>query len=122
MNILFEHTQLLNNTLEIARILMMAEDTSQQAADGQQEHFFVTKASQQNKAPAHRKFSYTGTRDLTDVQKIQELDIVAEDGTIRGMRNRVRAGQAHFDNPVARAKVSCQSKYMQSTIKDFCIG
>lgn len=82
----------------------MAADSSSQA---EQQQFYVTKASQQSKEPKDRKLSYTGTRDLTDLQKIQELDIVDEDGSIRGIRNRVRAGQAHFDNPTAITKVGC---------------
>ena len=45
-------------------------------------------------------------RDLTDLEKIKEMDIVGPDGTIRGIKNRVRAGLATYENHGALVKVS----------------
>ena len=59
--------------------------------------YFVTKESQEPVMSA-RKESYAGLRDLTDTEKIEEKDIVASDGSIRGVKNRVRAGLANFEN------------------------
>lgn len=71
---------------------------------GQGEHFFVTRESQTslNRAEA----SYAGLRDLTDLEKISELDIVGPRGTLRGIKNRVRAGLATFENRGTLVKVS----------------
>lgn len=52
-----------------------------------------------------QKLSYVGMRNLTDVDQIEERDIVSARGTIRGKRNRVRAGLANFENPKALEKV-----------------
>ncbi len=67
--------------------------------------FYITRESQENLSEPTRKWSYAGHRDLSDLNKIQELDIVAPDGSIRGIKNRVRAGLANFENPVAIEKV-----------------
>jgi len=67
--------------------------------------FYVTKESQEGVSEASRKPSYAGTRDLSDLGKIQEQDIVAPDGTVLGVKNRVRAGLAHFENKEALEKV-----------------
>jgi len=73
------------------------------SADNDQE-FFVTKESQEK--PSKHKTSYAGLRDLTDIEKLQELDIVGPQGTIRGIKNRVRAGLATFENRGGVVKVS----------------
>lgn len=74
-------------------------------------HFFVTRDSQDinKKKPESRKLSYVGMRNLSDLEKIDEQDIVSSRGTIRGMKNRVRAGLANFENPKALEKVSVGS-------------
>ena len=69
------------------------------------ERFYVTKESQEAVSDTSRKYSYAGTRDLSDLGKIQEQDIVAPDGTVLGVKNRVRAGLAHFENKEALEKV-----------------
>ena len=76
------------------------------AAAGQQ--FYVTRDSQNisSKKTESRKLSYVGMRNLTDLEKIDERDIVSTRGTIRGIKNRVRAGLANFENPNALEKVS----------------
>jgi len=66
--------------------------------------FYVTRESQQSKSSA-RKNSYVGIRDLSDLEKIEEKDILSHRGTIRGIKNRVRAGLANFENPAALRKV-----------------
>jgi hypothetical protein len=66
---------------------------------------YVTKQSQEPEKTA-RKESYAGLRDLTDTCKIEEKDIVAADGSIRGVKNRVRAGLANFENREALQLVS----------------
>ena len=67
--------------------------------------YYITKESQENITEASRKYSYTGLRDLTDLDKVQEKDIVDADGTVRGVENRVRAGLANFENKEALEKV-----------------
>lgn len=67
--------------------------------------YYVSKESMENLAMT-KKSSYVGLRDLSDVDKIQEKDIVASDGSIRGVRNRVRAGLANFENREALEKAS----------------
>lgn len=67
--------------------------------------FYVTRDSQKSKTPKERKQSYIGMRNLSDLEKITEEDIIGPKGTIRGIKNRVRAGLANFDNPVALRKV-----------------
>ena len=67
--------------------------------------YYVTKESRENVTEASRKESYAGMRDLTDLEKIQEEDIVGADGSIRGVKNRVRAGMANFQNREALEKV-----------------
>lgn len=69
------------------------------------QHFYVTRESQRSKAPSSRKESYVGIRDLTDLDKIKETDIISHRGTIRGIKNRVRAGLANFENPAALRNV-----------------
>ena len=68
--------------------------------------FYVTRESQEV-APEvqERKLSYVGLRNLTDLEKIEERDIVGPDGTVMGVQNRVRAGVASFNNPTALRKV-----------------
>jgi len=73
------------------------------------QHFYVTRESQRSKAPSSRKESYVGIRDLTDLDKIKETDIISHRGTIRGIKNRVRAGLANFENPAALQNVSIVS-------------
>lgn len=67
--------------------------------------YYVTKESQEPVSSA-RKESYAGMRDLTDTEKIEEKDIVAPDGSIRGVKNRVRAGLANFEDREALQLVS----------------
>ena len=70
--------------------------------------FYVTRESQ-NAGFVHEldsaKLSYVGMRNLSDMQLIDEQDIVSARGTIRGKKNRVRAGLANFENPKALEKV-----------------
>ena len=76
-------------------------------AEGESEQeFFVTRESQESLGS--RKTSYAGLRDLSDLEKIKELDIVGPHGTIRGIKNRVRAGLATFENRGALVKVSVE--------------
>ncbi len=70
------------------------------------ERFFVTRESQEVSVRSSRKDSYAGLRDLSDLEKIKELDIVGPDGTIRGIKNRVRAGLATYENHGALVKVN----------------
>lgn len=69
------------------------------------ERYFVTRESQENLTELTRKYSYAGLRDLSELDKIQEQDIVGSDGSIRGVRNRVRAGLANFEDKAALEKV-----------------
>ena len=68
--------------------------------------FYVTKDSQKGLQEKSKKHSYAGLRDLRQVGSIQEEDIVGEGGELLGMKNRVRAGLAHFENPDAIMRVS----------------
>lgn len=73
------------------------DSSSPEELDGAR--YYVTKESQEPDAESStRKESYAGMRDLTDTEKIEEKDIVASDGSIRGVKNRVRAGLANFEN------------------------
>ena len=71
------------------------------------QHFFVTRDSQNadKKKSDSLKLSYVGMRNLADVDRIDEQDILSASGTIRGRKNRVRAGLANFENPKALEKV-----------------
>ena len=70
------------------------------------QRFYVTKESQEDQSEPNRKYSYVGMRDLTELDKIEEQDIVAPDGSVLGVKNRVRAGLAHFENADALEKAS----------------
>lgn len=85
-----------------------SEDSQYYEHDDQfeEEKFYVTRESQENLSEPTRKYSYAGMRDLSELDKIQEEDIVASDGSIRGIKNRVRAGLANFENPDALQKAS----------------
>ena len=84
--------------------------TSISTTVGKQKHrnFYVTRESQNVRAQASdsAKLSYVGMRNLTDLDHIDEQDIVSARGTIRGRKNRVRAGLANFENPKALEKVN----------------
>ena len=84
----------------------MASEDGNQDRKTSEERFFVTRESQQSQASDSRKLSYVGMRDLSDITSIQELDIMGPDGGIRGIKNRVRAGLANFENPRALENVS----------------
>ena len=64
--------------------------------------FYVTRESQED---LNEPSNSVGLLDLSMRNKIQELDIVAKDGSVMGIRNRVRAESAHFENPEAVNKV-----------------
>ncbi len=81
-----------------------SEHSSEDELKESTDHFYVTKESQETQPD--RKCSYVGMRDLSDLDKIQEQDIVAPDGTVLGVRNRVRAGTAHFEDREALEKAS----------------
>ena len=81
------------------------EEEEEEEGASARERYYVTKESQENLSEASRKESYAGLRDLSDLDKIQERDIVAADGSIRGVKNRVRAGLANFENREALQKV-----------------
>ena len=82
-----------------------AKKTAEPQKSGKKPEFYVTRESQENKAPTGRKQSYVGLRNLADLEKIKEEDIVSRKGTIRGIKNRVRAGLANFENPAALLQV-----------------
>ena len=75
---------------------------------GVRQRFYVTRESQKadSKKYGVENLSYVGMRNLSDLDKIDEQDIVSARGTIRGKKNRVRAGLANFENPKALEKVS----------------
>lgn len=79
---------------------------SDSSADELRERFYVTRESQEDLREPGKKFSYAGMRDLSDLEMIQEQDILAPDGSVMGVKNRVRAGLAHFENPEAIEKAS----------------
>lgn len=74
------------------------------------ERFYVTRESQEV-APEvrERKLNYVGLRNLTDLERIEERDIVGPDGAVVGVKNRVRAGVANFENPTALTQVLYRS-------------
>lgn len=75
-----------------------------------QNQFYVTRESQEiDSEVQERKLSYVGLRNLTDLERIEERDIVGPDGTVVGVQNRVRAGVANFENPTALRKVPYDS-------------
>ena len=87
----------------------MATEERGTVEDAQKEQmFFVTRDSQNidKTKPESRKLSYVGMRNLSDPDKIDEKDILSSRGTLRGIKNRVRAGLANFENPKALKKVS----------------
>ena len=63
-----------------------------------EERFFVTKDSQELSDTLSSR-EYVGMRDLSDLERLGEETITAEDGAIVGVKNRVRAGLATFENP-----------------------
>lgn len=72
----------------------------------QSTRFYVTRESQEDLSEPSKKLSYVGMRNLSELDKIQEQDIMAPDGSVMGVKNRVRAGLAHFENPEAIRKAS----------------
>ena len=89
----------------------MATEGGATEEDAQKKHkfeFFVTRDSQNidKTKPESRKLSYVGMRNLSDPDKIDEKDILSSRGTLRGIKNRVRAGLANFENSKALEKVS----------------
>lgn len=75
-------------------------------ASNNQTGFFVTAESQKDHTAKDRKLSYVGMRNFSQVDKIDEVDIVGANGELRGIKNRVRAGLANFENVVALERVS----------------
>ena len=67
--------------------------------------FYVTRESQKDKKAKDRKLSYVGMRDITQIDKIEEEDIVEANGELRGIKNRVRAGLANFEDVGALKRV-----------------
>ena len=63
-----------------------------------QGQFYVTRESQKDKKTKEKKLSYVGMRDITQIDKIEEEDIVEANGELRGIKNRVRAGLANFED------------------------
>lgn len=43
---------------------------------------------------------YVGIRNISDTEKIKEEDIVDKEGSVIGVKNRVRAGLQHFEGHV----------------------
>lgn len=85
----------------------MADKRTVTAITGAKQRFYVTRESQNaaGKSTDSSKQNYVGMRNLADLEKIEEQDIVSARGTIRGKKNRVRAGLANFENPKALEKV-----------------
>lgn len=84
-----------------------------------QKQFYVTRESQEVlPAEQQRKLSYVGMRNLTDLQRVEEKDIVGPDGAVMGVQNRVRAGVANFENLTALRKVMVDTK----TLTKFLTG
>lgn len=50
------------------------------------------------------RLRYVGRRDLSVPGKIQEKNILSKFGTVRGVRNRVRAGIANFSGVSTQVK------------------
>ena len=94
-----------------------AKERSTAPTTAAEHHFYVTRDSQDadKKKPDSQKLSYVGVRDLTDLDMIDEQDILSASGTIRGKKNRVRAGLANFENPKALEKVT--KSYLCASIK-----
>lgn len=59
--------------------------------------YHVRKSSLEDETKSLR---YVGIRNISDTEKIKEEDIVAKDGTVIGVKNRVRAGLQHFGGHV----------------------
>ena len=92
--------------------IALARNSKMEAVDRLegQNQFYVTRESQEiDPAVQERKLSYVGLRNLTDLERIEERDIVGPDGTVVGVQNRVRAGVANFENPTALRKVPYDS-------------
>lgn len=60
-------------------------------------HVGLRKSSLEDESKALR---YVGIRDISDTEKIKEEDIVDKNGTVIGVKNRVRAGLEHFGGHV----------------------
>ena len=90
-----------------SRVASAKETSLPTRAGKQQRNFYVTRESQNARAQKSdsAKLSYVGMRNLTDLGHIDEQAIVSARGTIRGKKNRVRAGLANFENPKALEKV-----------------
>lgn len=93
--------------------------SSEGAKGSPREIFYVTKDSQKDLQAATKRQNYAGLRDLRDVGSIQEEDIVGKSGDVMGMKNRVRAGLAHFENPDAIIRVSIELAQSRHTYHDF---
>lgn len=71
--------------------------------------FFVTKDAQELSGDLSSR-EYAGTRDLSDLERLREENITAKDGAVVGVRNRVRAGMATFDNLDMLKRVGLQPR------------
>lgn len=56
------------------------------------------------------KDRYVGMRDLSNPDEIEEKDIVGQDGSIIGVKNRVKAGTANFENIEALKRKRTEEK------------
>lgn len=73
--------------------------------DREKRAFFVTRESQIDHKSKDKKLSYVGMRDFSQVDKIEEEDILGPGGELRGIKNRVRAGLANFQDVDALTRV-----------------
>ncbi|CAH1267904.1 GRXCR1 [Branchiostoma lanceolatum] len=56
--------------------------------------YYVTQTSQEEEEDENRVLRYVGKRDYSG--GVEDTEIVSRNGTVRGVKNRVRAGLAHF--------------------------
>ena len=75
--------------------------------------YYVRKPSLEDETKSLR---YVGIRDISDTEKINEEDIVGEDGTIIGVKNRVRAGLQHFGGHVQKVIISFAISLYKGTL------
>lgn len=65
-----------------------------------------SRAASESHSARDKNLSYVGIRDISQVDKIDEEDIVGANGELRGIKNRVRAGLANFEDVGALERVS----------------
>ena len=69
------------------------------------EHFYVNEQLNRRKTEVNKHSCFVGSRDEKNPDSLRETKIISSKGTVRGFKNRVRAGIATFLEQQDEAKV-----------------